>query len=417
MSTATVVPYAPTPLTINAEVGESQRAFAEQTHAEYENAIASGTCHPFTIINFNPVPLDMTGVLKRYRIPSPDDNRLPPDVMRMSLEFDGQERRGHALTIRYPLKDGKMLDAKSPTSGSLGEPIVSRSPKLYWPKEVAYKITERFSPVFVAIAAGGVIQPAAPKDARRIYGVLAFEGDIHTLERVLEEDDPAKRIINVPVCHMRTIGKTSIPEFRTLPYSFDEYIAQMFAGQRKYADAVITKAQQKFAGGTDDEIKDISEVDRVWYRWAINMGFAKAPGKDAKTWLTEYMTLVGADTRTSGNQRKCQSCRTPEPEPGTPFCPKCSAPINTFKTFMDGFPVPEAWLMALRGDEREIVLAELKLRKEGFGEAPVVVTAPKTPRGPYKRSGGDKPELKAEFDPITDEVPVAELTALPGEED
>ena len=386
---------------VNSEVGDTQRLFAQQCEARVEEAKDSGQCTPFTVINFNPVPLGLSGVLKQYKVWTPDDGKLPADVLRISLPWEGKARRGHVLTIREPKKDGKMVGAQA--GASPGEVTAQREPKLYMPKEIAYSFLEHYSPVFAAKP--GTVLPPAPKDARRIYGVLVFEGDIHTLEAILDQDDPAKRIINVPVCHIQTIGKTSIKSFRTVPYSFDKYLEQMFTGQKKFADGAITRAQQKW-NGTDQDRADISDVDRVWYRWAIDMGFAKQPAPGEKTWLNEYLTLIGDDgPKVDPNLRKCQACRAIEPEPNTPFCPKCAAPINTFTTFMAGFPVADAWLMALKGEEREVALAEMKLRKQGFGDdAP----APR-PRGPYKSKG------KNDIDPAA-EIPAAESTMLPGEE-
>ena len=378
----------------NAEIGEAQRLFAETAEARKQEAIASGQCQPYTIINFNPVPLGLLGVLKRYKVWTPEDGKLPEDVFRVEIEWEGKQRRGHVLTIREPLKDGKMTGATG--TGQPGEVIAQREPKLYMPREAAYSFMEHFSPVFTAKT--GTVLPPAPKDARKIYGVLVFEGDIHTFENLMAEPDPDKRIIKVPVCHISTVGKTSIKSFRTVDFRLDDYLEQMFKGQRKFADATVARAQQKWSETAT--ISDISDSDRVWYRWMIDLGYARKPATGEKTWLNEY--LVTTDTVAS-NLRKCQNCKTVEPEPDTPTCPKCFAPINTFHAFMAGVPVAEAWLQMLQGEEREIVIAALKARKAGFGEEP------ETPakRGSYKGKG--------KVDP-TQEIPAADSVALPGED-
>ena len=385
-----------TPQVGNAEVGEAQRLFAEQAEARVQEVIASGQCQPYTIINFNPVPLGLQGVLKQYKVWTPEDGKLPQDVFRVSLEYDGKLRRGHALTIRDPKKDGKMTGASG--TGQPGEVIAQREPKLYMPREIAYSFMEHFSPVFTAVR--GTVLPPAPKDARKIFGVLIFEGDIHTFENLMAEEDPARRIIKVPVCHVQTVGKTSIKSFRTVDFPLDEYMNQMFTGQRKYGDAAITRAQQKW-NGTDEDRKDISDSDRVWFRYFIDLGYAKKPAPGEKTWLNEYLTLTGEGT---DGRIKCQSCKTLEPELETSFCPKCNAPVDIFRTYVThGKPVAEAWLQSLKGEERELALEEYKRRKVGFGEE----TPEPARRGPYKRGKSVDP---------TEEVPAAETTALPGEE-
>jgi hypothetical protein len=398
MATAVVTPYVGTQGTLGksaSEVGEAQKLFAEQAETRVQELLLSGQCEPFTIINFNPFPVGLQGVLKQYKVWSPDDQALPPDVLRMELEWEGKRRRGHVLTVRYPKKDGKMVGASASSEG-VGVPIAQREPKLYLPKEIAFSFMEHYSPVFTARA--GTVLPPAPKDARKTYGLLVFQGDVDVLENLLQETDPEKRMIQVPICHIQTVGKTSIKSFRTIPFNLDDYLEQMFTGQKKYWDAVITRAQQKW-NGTDDDRKNISDFDRIIYRAAIELGYAKKPAPGEKTWLNEYLTLV-EDAGTAG-LRKCQACKTLEPEPDTPFCPKCNAPIDTFATFMAGFPVPDAWLHTIKDPEqRAEVQAELKRRAQGFEAEPAK-------RGPYKRGKSVDP---------AEEVPAAESTALPGEE-
>jgi hypothetical protein len=381
----------------NAEIGEAQRLFAEQAEAKCLEAIENRQSTPFTIINFNPVPLGLQGVLKQYKVWTPDDGKLPENVFRVELEYDGKTRRGHVLTIREPKKDGKMIGATG--TGNAGEVIPQREPKLYMPREIAYSFMEHFSPVFTANP--GTILPPAPKDARKIFGVLVFEGDIHTFENLMAEQDPDKQIINVPVCHISTVGKTSIKSFRTVDFRLDEYLRQMFAGQRKFADATVARAQQKWS--ETQTIADISDSDRVWYRWMIDLGYAQKPKPGEKTWLNEYLVL-NEEEKPNANLRKCQACKAVEPEENTPFCPRCNAPVDIFHTFMIlGKPVAEMWLQSLKGDERETVITEMRLRKQGFGEEP---EAPKA-RGSYKGRG--------KLDP-TQEIPAADSVTLPGEE-
>lgn len=394
-------------------IGTAQQLFADQARSKREELAETGQCQPFTIVNFNPVGLRLEGELQRYSVPSPFDGRLPPNVLRVRLPYDGRERLGHLLTIRDPHIYGRNVGAQWHPGGGPGDAVVSREVMYYTPMAIAYNFLEHFSPIFVTGADGKAAPP--PKDARKIYGVLAFKGDLHTLEKLIAEENPAKRRIEVPLAVVRTSGKLSVRSYRSVETSLDDYLARMFDGQLRFADAVVARAQQKH-NGTDEDRKDISAADRVWYRWAIDMGYAAPPKPGERTWLNELLTLRAPSSpgeEAAPAVRKCQACRKPEPEPGTPFCPNCNAPIDTFDTFMAGYPVAESWLMALRGEEREIALEEMKLRKQGFEEQPVAsgqqrmekAAKPAKPaaRGPYK--GGSKP---------ADEVR-AESTAMPGE--
>lgn len=406
-------------------IGNAQQLFADQARSTREELIETGQCEPYTIVNFNPVGLRLEGELQRYSVPSPHDGRLPKNVLRVRLPYDGRERIGHLLTIRDPHIFGKNVSAVWHPGGGPGDAVVTRQVMYYTPLAIAFNFLEHFSPIFVLGNDGKSAPP--PKDARKIYGVLAFRGDIHMLEKLLLETDPVKRRIHVPLATMRTVGKLSARTYKSVETSLDDYLARMFDGQLRYADAVVSRAQQKH-NGTDEDRKDISASDRIWYRWAIDMGYAQPPKPGERTWLNELLTLtpaaVAGDTP-APTLRKCQACRTPEPEPGTPFCPKCNAPINTFDTFMAGYPVSEAWLMALRGEEREIALEEMKLRKQGFNEPadrepnkmPAGVSSaggptdgPKKPgRGSYKQPRG------ATTTAAVDDIPAADTTDLPGE--
>lgn len=387
---------------IQEAIGESQGQFRDKARDLREQLIESGQCEPCTVVNFNPVGMGLQGELARYRIPSPNDERLPKDVLRITLPFDGRDRVGHCYTIRDPHVYGRNVNATWHQGGGPGDAIIQREPMYYLPVAIGYIFLEHYSPIFVTEKDNKAAPP--PKDARKFYGVMAFRGDIHTLGKVLEESDPARRVIHVPLAVVRQTGKVQSRTYKFVPASLDEYLDKMFTGQLKYADATISRAQQRW-NGTDEDRKDISAADRIWYRWAIQLGYAEAPKPGERTWLNELLTLnMGAKTETDGGRRKCQACRTPEPEPGTPFCPKCNAPINTFQTFMAGFPVAEAWLHALKGEERELVLAELEARRRGF-EQETESAKPAAKRGSYKG--------KAK----SDDIPPASTTALPGEDE
>jgi len=392
----------------NAEVGEAQRLFAQQAETAAIELKESGQCPPYTVINFNPVEVGLQGELGRYKVWTADDQRLPKDVLRISIPWENKDRRGHVLTLRDPHKFGKMVGASG--TGNPGEVIPQREPKLFTPQAVAFHFMEHFSPIFTAPK--GVQLPSPPKDARKIFGLLVFEGDIHTLEKVMNEEDPAKRIIRVPIAIMTSVGKSSIRTYRAVEYNLDDYLRQMFAGQRRFADATVARAQQKWS--ETETIADISDSDRIWFRWLIELGYAARPKAGEKTWLNEY--LVNPDQEVKDlTLRKCQACKAVEPEHDTPFCPKCAAPINTFTTFMAGFPVSESWLMALKGEERALAIEEMKARKQGFGDEPAATAVGESKPDRMAAARAAKAAKAAAIDP-TEEIPDAATTALPGEE-
>lgn len=392
---------------IQEALGQSQQMFADNAKAKREELIESGQCRPFTVVNFNPVSMKLEGELQRYSIPSPDDSRLP-DVLRVRLDWDGKERVGHCVTIREPHVYGRNIGAQWHQGGGPGDAIPQRDVMYYLPVAVAYNFLEHFSPIFVTGKDGRVAPP--PKDARKFYGVLAFEGDIHTLERVIREEDPARRIINVPLATVRQVGKISQRSYKSIATPLDDYLEKMFSGQLRFADAAISRAQQKW-NGTDEDRKDISAADRIWYRWAIRLGYAAAPKPGEKTWLNELLTLAPTTTAVEDARRECQACRQKEPQPNTPFCPNCNAPIDTVATYLAGHPVADSWLHALPDDKWNLIVPEMERR---------AARAKGGSRGPYKTGTGGAATSPAapQHRPAAarEEIPAASSILLPGEE-
>lgn len=386
------------------KIGEAQELFSQQARMRREQL--EGHFSPFTVINFNPVGLRLEGLLKRYHVPTPDDSRLPKDVARISIEYRGKERIGHALTIREPLIYGKMSDAK--LAGGPGEVVPTQQVAEMLPAAIAYSFLEHYSPIFVTRGDGMAANP--PNNARRMCGVLAFEGDLRALEGgTLERNG---RTIQVPLARTLTVGKTSQRIYETVSASFDDYLAKMFDGQKRYADLIITRAQTKFTEGKGRE--EIGAAERTWYRWAIRMGYVAAPKDPDRTWLNEMISLSSAEGESPADVmlRKCPGCRTVESEPDSPFCQKCNRPMDVFRTFMSGHPVPEAYLATLEGDEREQALAEYRrrqLRMADFG-MPAPAAIPQVPESRTQRGAGGR------FARSGEGITPATSTKAPGEE-
>lgn len=399
MATGIIVPRT----TGTQKIGEAQELFAQKARMRREQL--EGHYSPFTVINFNPLALRLEGIFKRYSVPSPDDDRLPAGVSRVVMNWRGQDRVGHALTIRDPLIYGRMTGAKG--LGAPGEVLPEQEVAEYLPVAIVYSFLEHYSPIFVTKKDGMAAAP--PKDARRMYGVLAFEGDVHALEPQRLENNG--RTIQVPLARTLTIGKSSQRIYETVAFTLDDYLDQMFLGQRRYADAVISRAQQKFTEGKARE--EIGSAERTWYRWAIRMGYAPAPKDPDRTWLNEMISLTTADGAAEITLRKCPGCRAVEPEPDSPFCPKCNRPMDIFKTFMEGHPVAEAYLALLEGEQRTLALAEYKRRQnamEAFSAEPSKATG--AGQKAQQRGPGGKFLPKV----ATDEIPAADSTATPGDE-
>lgn len=380
--------------------GASQREFAQKAAAERELLDETGQCKPFSIVNFNPVPLTLSGELSRYRVPSPIDERLPKDVSRITIGYQDKPRVGHVLTPRHAHIFGRMSNATG--TGAPGEVLAQREVRHMLPSGIAYSFLEHYSPIFVTRKDGMATAP--PTDARKIYGVMAFEGDVHTLAKLCDGDEMDEdATINVPVAKVIQ-GGTKI--YNTIPYRLGDYLKNMFDGQLRYAKAKVMWAQGK-ANGSAEEMKEIDKGARIWLEFLIALGRVN-PKTDPScvgrhAWRNEISDSY-ALAELEG-LRKCPACKAYEPEADTPFCQKCNAPMDVFKTFMAGHVVSEAHLATLKGEQLEIALEEHERRSSIFGR--------KAQRGPYKSAARG-----AAMVATTDgSIPEAESTALPGEED
>jgi hypothetical protein len=333
-----------------------------------------GQYQPFTVINFNDdVPLRLEGELNRYCVPSPTDEHLAPEVSRVVMRWDGKDRIGHALVLRWPHYFGRTSDAKPKNQQFMGEATVEREPMYYDPIAIAYSFLEHYSPIFVTQANKQVAAP--PRDRRQMYGVMAFEGDLHAIEpgRLAQNGG----IIRVPLAKVLRVGPNSERIYETAECRIDDYKRQMFEGQKRFAVMVTNEANRYWSRDQEDKDK-INEFHRIRYRWLIRYGYATPPAKDKQHWYNETTLTPDAELSVDGEEverRRCQNCNAQEPEPDTPFCPKCNAPVDIFKTFMGdpergirGRVVADAWLQLLEGEERDLMLEELARRREGFSE-------------------------------------------------
>jgi len=250
--------------------------------------------------------------------------------------------------------------------------------------------------------------PAPPKDGRRIFGVMAFKGDLRTLSAqsdLLSEELEAEKdgsvytgpraTIEVPLARLVNVGNQKRRMYSVVQFPLREYLHQMFDGQVRFASVAVSRAQQKFS--ETETVKDISESDRVWMRWLIKMGYANSPKQGERHWLNEVVDLgvaLNSSLENESPKRKCPACKRVEPEFGTPFC-QCGAPMDVFKTYMDGFPVPDSWLETLRGEQRTEMLAEKARRKAGMDGEPDPGPAARSVVGATAAPAAEKPMTRA----------------------
>lgn len=313
----------------------------KQLHRETrQNAdgLWEGPLRPCTLINFNPVPLVMEIEGRRLTVPAAGTG---PERGRVTLPWRGRTYQGRYLVLTSPI-------LYTAVTGHEVDEILAN---IDVPKtEVRY-----FSPH--AIGCAFVEQYNSPSH-KLMGGVLLFDQDIRALEKERLRRTDGK--IHVPE---RVLIEDSLEWTYTLrETTLDEELARIFQAQLDYANVVIQKAHSLWTTNNSEEQKMITDTDREWDRWAVNMGFAES----LAAWVTAKIVVGGAVV----DLPKCRYCQKQAVDAGALFCPGCNAPYDAYAAFKAGLVVPEQYLELLEGKQLEEVRRTLAARRGRLQTSP-----------------------------------------------
>ena len=314
------------------KVGRAERERQRLIKSKMRELQNSGACVPATVINLNPVPLELSGELASFSVPPATKG------LQVKLGFRGRMFTGSYVTIATP-------KIYLRTTGSSNDPTGDR-PTFEARHIPPIGIAHQFYLHYCSGASSG----------QRMGGIVIFEGNIHNIDKAHLKKSDNK--LSVPR------GEWDVDLPGEVVYSLhdmdvEEYLTRELAQQRAYAELVIAQGHTYYSSQSDDERKQLSNRHKTWHDYALGMGYIQ----QALPWASERLNdgpLVKAV--------HCPDCRTKQEDPEQHFCRNCNSPFDAFKAFMAGKQVSPDRLAAYDESSKEWkgIMAEMNRRRENL---------------------------------------------------
>lgn len=369
-----------------AKVGRSankrQKAVYElvrQLHFETRKAPdgrIEGPLRPCTAVNFNPLRVLIEGQM-RITIERPGTT----DHHQVNMPFMGRVFRGHYCYIASAIQGERKPDKEptfyTTTTGHETDQIL--------PIDVPTSEARVFSPH--SIGCELVHQYNSP-DTKLMGGLLLFDQGPH----MLSPDNLRKSDGRIWVPERAQLGDSWRYSYTLRETTLEDELTRIFTTQREYMDVVLQQAHGYWSEQDPSSRKMITDTHRDWARYAKDMGYLLGE-------LPEWVTAKLDTTTAMKDLVPCPQCGTQQPNASTWFCRSCNAPYDTFKAFMAGKVVPQAFLELLEGDELKQVQAKLAERANKFVrfKVPAVATEAK-PQTKAEKPAREKAEKTAAAD-------------------
>jgi len=259
-----------------------------------------GPCAPATVINLNPVKLTLYGQLQRLSIPPAGKGAL------VKLAFRGRTFTGSYVTITAP---EVWLACMGVTPDPMGDTPTMEA-KYIPPLGLAHQFYSHYC-------------EGAP-DAQHMGGILAFEGDLHILNR--PRPDGSKRSVRMPKATFSNDGTGEVM-YSAEPLLLEEYLRRELAQQQAYAEAIIAEGHRYANSQSDDVRNQLSNIHILWHNFALDCGYIQKPYPWASSKLQDSPLIQAVF---------CPDCRAKQEDPEQYFCRNCNAPFDAYKAFMAG---------------------------------------------------------------------------------
>ncbi len=296
--------------------GRSERERQRIIKAKVRELENSGLCPPATVINLNPVRLDLSGELLNYSVPAAGKGKL------INLSFNGRTFVGSYVTFATPRVWTRPTGVSMDPSGDRPTMEAKHIPPL--------GIAHQFYLHYCSGASSG----------QRMGGILTFLGTIKEL------DDKSllrnKNNLRVP----RGEWDPDIPgevNYVTYDRNLTDYLRNELQQQRMYAEMVIAQGHAYHSSQSEDERKQLSDRHRTWHDYALRMEYIKKPLGWAMETLQDSPLIEAV---------YCPYCHTQKDHPDQFFC-KCGAPFNPYEAFMAGKIVAPEHLAIYEEDSKE----------------------------------------------------------------
>lgn len=319
-----------------------------------------GPCAPATIINFNPVPLTLTGGdLARWTVPEAGKGNP------INIRFRGRLFVGSYMTIKDPHLYGSHTGTQNDKQSGVDMPSVEYK---YIPP---WGLVHQFYSHYVRGSA----------DAQNMGGIVIFEGDIHTLdEKRLQKNDG---MIWVPKKEITLDGFGDVV-YVVEEHRFIDAVEEAVTLQQRYADAKINEGHSYATSQSEIIRNQLNGDHRTWHNYALKMGYLEK----ALPWATERL----ADKPTV-QAVFCPDCHERQAAPEQFFCSNCNAPFDALKAYLAGKSVSPDRLAIYEGEDWDAILAETKRRQAKIAMLTVSEDTPKPKSG---RGGGGGAQNRGE---------------------
>ena len=290
------------------------------------------TLRPCTVVNFNPIELVVEGQL-RITVPKPGTTQHH----QVKMPYRGRTVPGHYCYIASPMVGERKPD-KQPIfyTVTTGHEVDS-----YLPIDVPTVAARVFSPHSIACELWSQYNSPSHK---LMGGILIFDQGPHTLAAA----NMAKTANRIWVPERRQFEDEGQYTYELRETTLDEELDRIFEVQRNYCDLIVQTAHTLWAEQDVNSRKMVTDTHREWARFAVMMGYLSG----LPEWVNAKLILGGDIT----DLRVCRYCGTQQVSAHVYFCPKCNAPYDPYKAFVDGLFVPQGYLETLSGAELDMVV-------------------------------------------------------------
>lgn len=294
-----------------------------------ENGRWSGPCAPFTVVNFNPVPLTLTGGLQDQTIPAANTT-----TKKVTFNFKGRPFTGSYVTFKSP----KVWWITRGFENKNGADVPTGEADYLAPVGIAHQFYQHY------------VSGAA--DALGMGGLLIFEGDIHELSK--ERSNGMAATLRTPVIDSEN-STPSKRAYKVEEKTLNDLLQDCLMQQKRYTEAMIMQGHSLYYSQNIEEQKQRTAIHTTWHNYAMDKGWKSEP----EEWASEMLTDSPDNTAV-----KCPGCGTKQPKGLPHFCPNCNAPFDAYASFMAGLPVPQSWLEGYEGEKWEKIVKESARRRD-----------------------------------------------------
>jgi hypothetical protein len=295
-----------------------------------------GPLQPTTILNFNPVELEVGGAIN-MRIPSFNN---PSSKTQWKFARGGRIHRAHYVT----LSEAKcyLSPAGHEDHVELKWAAATLHPRYLTPGEIAWHFWRAY---------------ATPTgDGEYHGGVLIFDGDIHELEETRLKKSENKVLVPESYIIPDTEGQLGIRLREADLYKELDLMVQL---QVNYCNETGQKAYELFNSKDPVERKNVTKPMREWGLFGVDIGYFK----EKQPWMNE-----NADASATAEAMKvCPVCRTSTIDPDAIMCGPCKAPYDqdcAVECVKRGYPLADSFLDTLDKSHHEQVVRLLREQGE-----------------------------------------------------